>query len=127
MSYTKMSAGNGKDPEFAKNDSEQIDIKRLPPKIQKVLDKYDVDGDAPGVPHAGFQGWACVRDVVRCGRKDGRRSPDVTVLGTRDGQRVGALFHSTNRIVVRDFPGEARSGIVDAQRIPHVVCAEITD
>ena len=43
--YTKMSAGNGKDPEFAKNDAEQIDIKRLPPKIQKVLDKYDVDGD----------------------------------------------------------------------------------
>ena len=41
----KMSAGNGKDPEFAKNDAEQIDIKRLPPKIQKVLDKYDVDGD----------------------------------------------------------------------------------
>ena len=38
-----MSAG-GKDPESARN-AEQIDIKRLPPKIQKVLDKYDVDGD----------------------------------------------------------------------------------
>ena len=34
----------GKDPESARN-AEQIDIKRLPPKIQKVLDKYDVDGD----------------------------------------------------------------------------------
>merc|ERR1712072_1123245 len=41
----KMSARNGKDPESAKNDAEQIDVKRLPPKIQKVPNKYDVDGD----------------------------------------------------------------------------------
>jgi hypothetical protein len=35
---------SGKDPESARN-AEQIDIKRLPTKIQKVLNKYDVDGD----------------------------------------------------------------------------------
>ena len=39
----KMSPG-GKDPESARS-AEQIDIKRLPIKIQKVLNKYDVDGD----------------------------------------------------------------------------------
>ncbi|CAL6416205.1 unnamed protein product [Bathycoccus prasinos] len=38
-----MSPG-GKDPESARS-AEQIDIKRLPIKIQKVLNKYDVDGD----------------------------------------------------------------------------------
>lgn len=38
-----MSPG-GKDPESARS-AEQIDIKKLPIKIQKVLNKYDVDGD----------------------------------------------------------------------------------
>ena len=82
---------SGKDPESARN-AEQIDIKRLPTKIQKVLNKYDVDGDGT-ITAAEFviamEQHEATKDSLK--RQNGQRlenSREQTVADDVDVQRA---------------------------------------